>query len=230
MSKISVLIPAYNEEERIVSSLEKISKFFSGTDFEIIVIDDGSTDNTREVVSKFDKVVLNNKRENIGKGFSVREGVFMAKGDKILLTDADLSTPIEEYSKLNKYFKKFPIVIGSRALAESQVQNNIFRKILGKFGNVLIRFVVKNIKDTQCGFKLFDRNVASDLFSRQKINGFGFDFEILFLAQKKDFDIKEVPVVWKNVEGSKVKPIHYIITLFELFKIMKNNLKGKYFE
>ena len=229
MNKISILIPAYNEEERIVSSLEKISSFFNDQEYEIIVVDDGSTDKTREVVSKFDNVILNNQRENFGKGFSVKEGIFMATGNKVLLTDADLSTPIEEYNKLNEYFNDYPIVIGSRALAESQVQNNIFRKMLGRFGNLLIRFIVKDIKDTQCGFKLFDRNVASDLFSRQTIKGFGFDFEILFLAQKKEYKIKEVPVIWKNVEGSKVKPIHYFITLFELFKIMKNNLKGKYF-
>jgi dolichyl-phosphate beta-glucosyltransferase len=209
--------------------LEKISSFFNDQEYEIIVVDDGSTDKTREVVSKFDNVILNNQRENFGKGFSVKEGIFMATGNKVLLTDADLSTPIEEYNKLNEYFNDYPIVIGSRALAESQVQNNIFRKMLGRFGNLLIRFIVKDIKDTQCGFKLFDRNVASDLFSRQTIKGFGFDFEILFLAQKKEYKIKEVPVIWKNVEGSKVKPIHYFITLFELFKIMKNNLKGKYF-
>jgi len=152
----------------------------------------------------------------------------MASGDLILFSDADLSTPIEEFDKLKKYMSSYSIVIGSRALADSEVQNNIFRKLLGRIGNLLIRSVVKGIKDTQCGFKLYESDVANSLFSKQTIEGFGFDFEILFLAQKDNIKIKEVPVVWKNVEGSKVKPIHYLITLFELFKIMKNNLKGRY--
>ncbi|MBT3394949.1 glycosyltransferase family 2 protein [archaeon] len=228
MSKVSIIIPAYNEEKRIVSTLEKISEFFKDQDCEIIVVDDGSSDGTRSVVKKFSSIKLNNKRENKGKGYSVKEGVAMSSGDLILFSDADLSTPIEEFDKLKKYVDSYSVVIGSRALAESEVQNNIFRKLLGRVGNLLIRSVVKGIKDTQCGFKLYKSDVAKDLFSKQTIEGFGFDFEILFLAQKDKIKIKEVPVVWKNVEGSKVKPIHYLITLFELFKIMGNNLKGRY--
>lgn len=225
---ISIIIPAYNEEGRIGNSIEKISKYFVNEDYEIIVIDDGSSDRTREVVSKFENVKLNEKRKNRGKGYSVKEGIFMSKGEIILVSDADLSTPIEEFAKLNKYLGKYDIIIGSRALKDSKVQNNIFRKLLGRFGNLLIRFVVKDIKDTQCGFKLFKADVAKKLFNKQTIDGFGFDFEILFLAQKNNYKIKEVPVVWKNAEGSKVKPIHYLITLMELFKIIKNNLNRKY--
>jgi len=228
MVKVSIIIPAYNEEKRIVSSLEKISKFFEGKDHEIIVMDDGSSDLTREIVNNFKNVKLNEKRENMGKGYSVKEGVSMAKGDLILLSDADLSTPIEEFDKLKNYVSDYPLVIGSRALKDSAVKNKLIRTLLGRFGNLLIRLVVKDIKDTQCGFKLFEAKVAKNLFSKQTLDGFGFDFEILFLAQKNKYIIKEVPVVWVNVEGSKVKPIHYITTFFELFKIIINNLKGKY--
>ena len=137
---ISIIIPAYNEEGRIGNSIEKISKYFVNEDYEIIVIDDGSSDRTREVVSKFENVKLNEKRKNRGKGYSVKEGIFMSKGEIILVSDADLSTPIEEFAKLNKYLGKYDIIIGSRALKDSKVQNNIFRKLLGRFGNFLIRF------------------------------------------------------------------------------------------
>ena len=224
---ISVIIPAFNEEKRIQKTLKKITDFFKGKKHEILVIDDGSNDRTRYVVKKFSTVILNSKRKNMGKGFSVKEGVLMSKGDLILISDADLSTPIEEFDKLFKYFDK-NIVIGSRALKKSIVQNNIMRKILGKFGNLIIHLIVKDIKDTQCGFKIFDSKIAKKLFNKQTINGFGFDFEILFLAQKYRYQIKEVPIVWNNVEGSKVKPIHYFITLIELLSIIRNNYKHYY--
>tara|TARA_B100000579_G_C22694896_1_gene786922 strand:+ start:367 stop:1056 length:690 start_codon:yes stop_codon:yes gene_type:complete len=225
---ISIIIPVYNEGSILKNTVNKISDYFKNKDYEIIVIDDGSTDDTRDVLSKFDNLVINDIRKNKGKGYSVKEGIFLSKGNIILMTDADLSTPIDEFHKLKKYIKNFSIVIGSRSLKDSKVENTFIRKLLGRIGNIFIRSIVRDIKDTQCGFKLFDAKIAKKLFSQQTIRGFGFDFEILFLAQKYNYNIKEIPIDWNNSADSKVKPIHYIITLFELFSIIINNIKGKY--
>jgi len=226
--ELSVIIPAYNEEERLGKTLEKIVKYFSDIKFEIIVIDDGSSDSTREIAGRFESCLINPTRENRGKGYSIREGVLLSNGNKLLLCDADLATPIEEYVKLGKYIEQYPVVIGSRALKESLVESQPFRKFFGTISNYIIRLIVKDIRDTQCGFKLLTKHAADELFSTQYLSGFGYDFEILFLAQKKNFKIREVPIRWKHVDGSKVKFIHYFYTFFELLKVIYNNAKGKY--
>jgi dolichyl-phosphate beta-glucosyltransferase len=224
---ITIIIPAYNEENRILNSLNKIVNYFKD-DYEIIVVDDGSTDDTRKLVEEFDNVIINEKRRNMGKGYSIRQGVSMASGELILITDADLSTPITDYEKLNNYIDDYPIVIGSRSLDDSIVENKFFRVFLGKLGNIIIRLIVKDINDTQCGFKLFKSSVAKLLFKKQKINGFGFDFEILLIAQKNKYKIREIPITYKHCEGSKVRAVDYLITLYELFKIVIYNLNGQY--
>ena len=225
---LSIVIPCYNEEKIIFSTIKNISNFFKNKNYELIIIDDGSSDKTRAIVRNFNEVILNKKRINRGKGFSIKEGVLKAKGNLILISDADLSAPISEFQKLNKFINKYEIVIGSRGLKNSHVHNYKYRIILGKIGRVFTRLIINNIKDTQCGFKLFNAAIAKELFFKQTLDGFGFDFEILFLAQKKKYNIREVPINWKVSKNSKVKPIHYFITLFELFKVLVNDYKNKY--
>ena len=226
--EISIIIPCYNEEKNIFNAIKSISNHFKKTHFEIIVIDDGSIDSTRRIINSLDNIITNEKRDNKGKGFSIKEGVLKSKGKKILITDADLSTPIDEYQKLDKFINKFEIVIGSRGLEASQVQNNIFRIFFGKIGNLLIRSIVKDISDTQCGFKLLNANVAKEIFSINTIDGFGYDFELLFLAQKKKYSIKEIPIKWKSSFESKVEPIDYFYTFIELIKVIYNDINRKY--
>lgn len=229
--KISIIIPAYNEEDRIGKTLDRIMKYLNKKRIpnEIIVVDDGSKDRTREVTRKFKGIILTPKRRNRGKGYSVKEGVLMSKGDYVLFTDSDLSTPIEELDRFVEEIKEFDIVIGSRALKESSVKSSWYKILLGRIGNFFISLLaVKGIKDTQCGFKLFRKETAKKLFEKQKTDGFGFDFEILYLAQKFGFLIKETPVKWVNSKESKVKAIDYPKTLIELLKIKLNDVRRLY--
>ena len=212
---ISVIVPAYNEENRIVKSLIEIDNYLKDkfNTYEIIVIDDGSLDGTKRVVEGLKKDVPNLKiisnTKNTGKGYSVKKGVLSSRGELILFTDADLSTPIEELEKLKKELKNgFDIVIASRASKMSRVlkRQNIVREYMGKVFNFFVRLiVVKDFRDTQCGFKLFRRDAAMDIFERQKINGFSFDVEIIYLAKKLGYKIKDAPVAWINSPQSKVK-------------------------
>ena len=225
---ISIVIPAFNEELRILDSILSIQNYLKNDDYEIIVCDDGSTDKTREICKEVGGVILNAKRKNLGKGYSVKEGVNIASKEYILITDADLSTPIEEFDKLFRYAENNVVVIGSRALRESVVRNVWIRKIAGGLGNTLIQSLVKGIKDTQCGFKLFHAEAANKIFNQQKLYGFGYDFEVLFLARSMKFIIMEVPVIWNNVDGSKVKPIDYLKVLYELISVHINRITRAY--
>lgn len=147
-----------------------------------------------------------------------------SKGDYFLICDADLSTPIEELGNFLKY--DADIIIGSRALKSSKVKTTFYKKIMGRFGNLLINLLaVRGIKDTQCGFKLFKKK-CKILFEKQTIDRWGFDFEILHMAQKKGFSVKEKPVIWRSYQKSKVKFTDYFKTLYELMKIVLNDIKG----
>ena len=210
---ISVVIPTYNEEERIEGSIKTVEQYLrdSGFDYEIIISDDGSTDKTldapRKIMAGNEKIklVIN---EHKGKGGAVRAGILQSTGDFVLFTDADLSTPIEELERLKKALDEgYDIAIASRDLPGSKIlkHQSWYRELLGKFLNRIIQLLyVPGISDTQCGFKLFKGKVARELFSRQKINGLLFDVEVLYSARKKNYRIAEVPVTWRHNEFSKV--------------------------
>jgi len=210
----SIVIPAYNEEFRLALTLERIVRYFEtmAASYEIIVVDDGSNDRTEEIAVKslhgVRHQILRNPR-NRGKGYSVRKGVLAASGDTILFTDSDLSTPIEEFEKLNSVLRDgFDIAIGSRSIESSNVEihQNIIRETMGKVFNLVARAVsFREINDSQCGFKAFTRQAGKRVFERQRLNGFCFDAEILFLAQKMNYRIKEVGVRWRNSSQSKVR-------------------------
>ena len=223
---ISIIIPDLNEEKRIAASLEKLASFLKKRreEFEVIVVDDASTDNTRGVANSFAskipklKVLRLEKSPYEGKGLAVSRGALAAKGDLVVFTDADFSTPIEEIDKLLRKLKEgFDIAIGSRALDRSLVKTkqNAVREFMGRTFNFLVqRIALPGIVDTQCGFKAFKMRVCRQLFEKEKIFDFGFDVELLYLARKRELKIAEVPVIWNNHPASKVHPIRDSISMF----------------
>lgn len=231
MSKrLSVIIPAYNEERQIKVTLEAIYNYLSRQDYswEAIVVSDGSFDKTVEMVSEF----ISNKPEfsliantlNHGKGFVVRQGMLQAQGDFRLFTDADNSTSIEQVEKFWFYLSEgYDIVIGSIEIPGAVINERAqwYRRFLGRYSKYLIRIVAGlwKIRDTQRGFKCFSAKSARDIFSRAKIDRFGFDIEVLALAKKMGYKIKEVPVVWNNPGNSTVHLSSYFQVLKDLFKI-----------
>lgn len=226
---LSIIIPAYNEEDRIQSTIEKIQNYLDkqNQDYEILVIDDGSKDNTVKLVKdNFANVQIVKQEVNQGKGAAVRRGMLEAKGDLRLFTDADLSTPIYEIDKMLEWQKKgYDVCIGSRAMQSELIKEHQpwYREFMGKTFNKIVQFlVVRGIKDTQCGFKMFTKKAAEDIFSRSKINGYAFDVEAVFLANSLKYKIKEIPVEWYNDERSKVNPVTDSIKMFlEILKIRK---------
>ncbi|MDD4183452.1 MAG: glycosyltransferase family 2 protein [Candidatus Omnitrophica bacterium] len=215
---LSVVIPAYNEEKRLQSTLEKIYSYLKNKNFEyeIIAIDDGSADLTAMValesrLAKENKLNLLKNEKNTGKGFSVRKGILASTGDYILFTDSDLSTPIEEFDELLLHVQAgYDIAIGSRSVegADVRVHQPFYREIMGRAFNFFVQlFVLKGLADTQCGFKLFKAKAAKDIAKELKIDRFGFDVEMLYLAKKKNYKIKEVPVIWLDSPVSKINPI-----------------------
>lgn len=236
---LSVIIPAYNEEKRLLSTLSKICAYLSTKDFpyEIIVVDDGSTDNTLQMVKNFASsnrhIVILINEQNSGKGFSVRKGMLSARGEYVFFTDADLSTPIEEIEKCLPYLiNGYDVVIGSRSMPGSDilVHQPWYREKMGKIFNFMVNMVLlKGIIDTQCGFKGFKREAVRTVFNRCKIDGFSFDVEALYLSRKYNFKIKEIPIRWENSPLSKVSPIKHSLQMFkDLIGIKIKDLKGDY--
>lgn len=233
---LSIIVPLFNEERRIDNCIAKLNSYFSRQKYswELIFVDDGSTDQTNAKIKmqKSKNLRLISYQPNQGKGYAVRQGILAANGQFILFTDADLSTPIENVDKLLREIQQYPIVIGSRYL-ESQsikVSQPLGRRLISRLGYLLTRFVLGlPFKDTQCGFKLFASVPAKKIFNRAKISRWGFDIEILAIAQKLGFQIKEVPVSWYNDANSQLRAAQAIgSTLKELIQIKFNLITGKY--
>jgi glycosyltransferase involved in cell wall biosynthesis len=233
---LSVVIPAYNEAGRIGHSLEAILSYARSKGFpiEITVVDDGSTDDTVELARRHAGVsVLRNDR-NHGKGYSVRHGVLEARGELVLFTDADLSSPIEEADKLLAALEASDAAaaVGSRALERKLigVHQSVFREWGGRFFNLLVRvFTGLRILDTQCGFKLFRRQATRRAFELQRVEGFGFDPEVLFLIQRQGGKVVEVPVRWNHDPATRV---HYLrdslLMTLDLIVLRWRALRGQY--
>jgi len=238
---LSVIIPAYNEERRLPKTLKEIDKYLTSqrfkTEYEIIVVNDGSKDKTAKVVedlkSKIKNLRLIDSKKNRGKGFVVRQGMLEAKGEYRIFTDADNSTSIDQVEKIWPEFKKgYDIVIGSRDVEGAVLDppQNLIRRFVGEGFKILRKLILDlwEIEDTQCGFKCFKKEAAENIFPRCKINRFAFDPEILLVGKKLGYKIKEIPVYWKNDPESKVKFKSIIKMAIDLLKIRWNLIKGLY--
>jgi dolichyl-phosphate beta-glucosyltransferase len=240
ISSLSIVIPAYNESERLEPSLDRVLAFVGRQrrDIEVIVVNDGSSDRTADIVRTYAQrsggiVRLLENPGNRGKGYSVRNGTLHAGGVIILFTDADLSSPIEEATKLIDAIEQgADVAIGSRwARSELQTQRqSLARQVLGRVFNLMLRILLRlDFKDTQCGFKAFRRAAARSLFPLQRIEGWGFDPEILFLAQKLGFKVAEVPVLWGHDDRTRINPlVDGARMVSEMLLIRWNSLTGKY--
>lgn len=233
------MLPAYNEAERIAVTLDKVMRYVAqrGGRTEVIVVNDGSTDSTadmvRESAGRHPALRLVENPGNRGKGYSVRNGMLHAHGEVLLFSDADLSSPIDEADKLLAAIQAgADIAIGSRWIqTELQVKRQpIHRRFLGRMFNRALRVILGlNFKDTQCGFKAFNRHAAETVFPQQRIERWGFDPELLYLAKRSSLKIEEVPVEWSHREGTRIHPVRDGLRMFgELFKIRWNAIRGKY--
>ena len=232
---ISIIIPAYNEEKRLPASLTAVQEYLgrSSWDFaEIVVVDDGSRDRTVDVARAAGVRILQNPG-NRGKGYSVKHGALEAKGEWVLFTDADLSAPIEELETLWSAAKRgeAQVAIGSRAVDRRLVgvHQPFARELSGRFFNLVMRLVTGlPFRDTQCGFKLIEAEAARQVFPRQELNGFGFDVEVLFIAQSLKYRCVEVGVRWNNVEGTKVSTWRGLLAFLDILRVRWNGILGKY--
>lgn len=230
---LSVVVPALNEEERLPRTLERIASHLArrGGAWEVLVVDDGSRDGTAERAEAAGATILRNEA-NRGKGFAVRRGMLAARGARRLMTDADLSTPIEELDRLGARMDEgADVVVGSRALPGSriEVRQPWYRENSGRLFNVFVRaLAVPGVMDTQCGFKLFSAAAAREVFSAARLDGFCFDVEALFLARKMGYRIAEVPVVWRNDAASRVSLLRGFLAFPDLLRIRANDWSGRY--
>ena len=237
---LSIVIPAYNEERRLPPTLDRILEYLKSegfSDWEVLVVDDGSRDRTADVVRHYgasdERIQLIENPGNRGKGYAVRSGMLQAVKDWVLVTDADLSAPIEELSRLTDgvRLQDAAVAIGSRAVDRSlvTVHQPAFREFSGRFFNIVMRLVTgMPFRDTQCGFKLFRRDAAQAVFSRQRIEGFGFDVEDLMIARTLGFKVIEVGVRWANVEGTKVSLASGLRSFSDVFLVRWYQLMGRY--
>jgi dolichyl-phosphate beta-glucosyltransferase len=239
MPKYSIIIPAYNEAARLGKTLDRVLGYVASErwDAEIIVVNDGSRDRTPDLVREYAKantcLRLVENPGNHGKGYSVRNGMLNAKGEILLFSDADLSSPIEEAPKLfAALVTGADVAIGSRWLRpETQTQRqSLLRQFYGRLYNLILRILLGlNFKDTQCGFKAFTSAAAQKIFPSQRIERWGFDPELLYLARKAGLEVVEVPVAWAHVEGTRISPLRDGLRMFgEVLKIRWNALTGKY--
>ena len=235
----SVIVPAFNESARIGPALQKALVYAAsrGWNAEVIVVDDGSTDDTVEIVRRYalqhPGLRLLENPGNRGKGYSVRNGMLHAQGDICLFTDADLSSPITEAKKLFDAIERgADIAIGSRWLrVELQTERQpLYRQAFGRIFNLALRLILGlQFADSQCGFKAFRRDAARQIFPLQRIERWGFDPEILYLARRAGLRVEEVPVLWAHSEGTRLHPFRDGLRMFmELLRIRWNAMKGEY--
>lgn len=235
---LSVIIPAYNEEKRIEKTLERVIAFLTGRDFlwEIVLVDDGSDDDMVSIVRRISSNVplrIVQNETNMGKGASVKKGMIEARGRVRLFTDADLSTPIEDLDKLLAALNEgADVAIASRALEDSilEQRQRWYRELMGRIFNLLVRILfLREIHDTQCGFKLFSGEAAEKVFPLQTLSGFAFDVETLVLARRFGYTIAEVPVKWINSPASKVHVVKDAMRMFlDLLRLkFSRNLKAR---
>ncbi len=238
---LSVIIPAYNEEKTISKTLLAVEQYLQkqNFDYEILVVSDGSKDKTAEIVNNFEKQINNlrliDNRENHGKGWVIRQGMLAAAGSIRLFMDADNATSVEHFDKMRPYFDQgADVVIGSREErdakgAKQAVKQPRLKQLLGDIGNLLIQiFAVWGIWDTQCGFKAFSQAAANEIFSKTKIDRWGFDIEALALAKKLKYKIDIIPVYWINNPNSRVNIKGYLMTFKELFQVWWWLVTGRY--
>ena len=228
------MIPCYNEEQRLPRTLERIERYLDGGNlpYELVLVDDGSTDGTRSIMDaaagRNSSVRVEALPHNRGKGRALAVGVAAARGQEILVTDADLSTPIEELEALQAALDRGAgVAIASRALKASRVEVSqpVYRVLMGKGFNLIVQAVLlPGIWDTQCGFKLFRAEVARDAFEHLSTDGFGYDPEVLYRARKKGVKIVEVPVVWRNSAPTKVSPIRSSLDMLK--HVIRVRLRG----
>lgn len=234
---ISVIVPSFNERDRIVPTIGAIASHVSdlGVPWELIISDDGSTDDTTDRVraTELANIQLVRAPRNKGKGAAVRRGMMVARGEYLLFADADCSTPIQELDRLLEAVRNggADVAIGSRRAAGAETTN---RSTVRRAATAGLRLLVQTllrteVEDTQCGFKLFTRSAARELFSRQTIEGFSFDLELLYLSARLGLNIAEVPVRWYDAPGSKVEPLKEARRfLRDVFRIRLNGVKGVY--
>ncbi len=248
---VSIVIPAYNEEKNIRKSLAKVFDYLEDKKFgsEVIVVDDGSDDDTVAVVQEFFGDRENLKileRPHRGKGFTVRDGILESKGDYVLFTDADLATPIEDADRLLMWLRdhEFSVAIASRqGFGAKRVDEPWYRHFVGRVFNFVIKLIaIPGIEDTQCGFKMFTKEAADKIFSALTVYGdtdkeisqpfFGaFDVEVLYLARKFGYKIKEVPVTWKHVETTRFNFLYNAWRMFwDVLRVRINDIRGLYNE
>ena len=232
---ISIIIPAFNEEKRLPATLIAVLDYLHRSQWEfaeVVVVDDGSRDHTADVAGRAGVRVIANPG-NYGKGYTVRHGMLEAQGEWSLFSDADLSTPIEELDRLWTIAQRenAQVVIGSRAVDRSfiGVHQPFLRDRIGRLFNLLMRLITGlPFRDTQCGFKLFERQAARAIFSRQRLDGFGFDVEVLYIARRLGFKCLEVPVRWNDVAGTKVSFWRGVAAFLDPFKVRWHSITSKY--
>lgn len=236
---VSLVVPAYNEEKRLGASLARMISYLEGRrePFEVIVVDDGSTDRTAALVRRRargdPRVRLLRHENNLGKGHAVRTGILAARGEYVIFTDADLSTPIETADEFLLHLENgSDVVVGNRRMRESrlEVRQPPLREFLGRIFTAMTRFLLRSaITDQTCGFKGFKRGAARESFTRQSVFNWSFDAEILYIAARRGFAVRQVPVTWRDEPGTKVRLLSACIDSFlGLLKIWRNGITGRY--
>lgn len=231
---LSLVIPAYNEEEIIGRNLETVINYLKKKKYswEIVLVSDGSTDKTVEIARKFKGVNVYSLPQNMGKGAALRKGVLSSNGEYVVFTDADLSVPIEYLDDILESLKNYDLAIASRRTKGARIVKHqpFIRENLGKMFTKMTQILLQsNVKDFTCGFKGFRSEAGKKVFAKGVLNRWAYDAEIIFLAQKYKYSVKEVPIIWENRVETRVRVGNAIIeSFFDLFRIKINNIRGVY--